>query len=410
MTISKKRIVTMLILIFLLSTFSSNAFATNDSIDLLSDSPSITIEAIDQNGNIAVGTTVYITALTGGKSEIVLKEVIGESGKIQFKSIIPYEILQQAPGDVADMVYEILLISPDGEVKKEIISVQHPKNIQTLSVNDRMVLESDSLKEVKIQFTGDTLDKVVPPQTNNDNKLANSSSDNCYYNGSATLCIVEEQYYTRPTKIGTVNVASGERVDFNLTSSAKVKLDIGYKSSPTSTWSVNGNVSLTSDVSTGVDYIVDGQCRIFWGTLECNLNRDLYANYEFRYTKTDWYNDLGYYMFTTYEVVPTRLIGSTNQETWNYLSQNGQSVADVTNNRYGAYFVITSRASTTKSYSAEQTFSIGFDVPTPVGTFSAKSETSYRTSHTIKWSTTSSSLTFYHYDWDNTGKMYYVTY
>ena len=212
------------------------------------------------------------------------------------------------------------------------------------------------------------------------------------------MCISDEKYYTQPAKVGEVHVGNGESAKVTFTSSAKVKLDSGLKTS--GNWSINGQVSLSTGNSTSVDYSINGTC--------CNAQYDLFANYYYRYQAADYrYN--GQVTRTEYTVVPQRLVGGAATPVVmknNY--KDGMSVSDVKAGKYGAWFAVSSSANTKHNWTKENSFGLGFSIPTPVGTFNGGTTTSYASSHEVYYSSKSGAQ-FIHYDYDGTDKLYYVT-
>lgn len=433
---------------------------------MLGAMPQVVLEAVDKNGAPAEGIMVTVVSVTEGKT--VLQQKTDKSGRVHFASTLPASVIKTAPGAVKDAVYEVYYVSPEGELQYTTMSVPHMKDLARAKAADRQELERGRVKYVQAHMNGkpaspELTDSTVTTFTTEPDPLSSSdpeympindpnfviisdpvttvndgssetsadgtvapndpeptttvtdsgstvtpSSIGCtYLSYEQKYCVREEKWYTKATRIGEAHVGNGESVDFNLTSSAKVSFEIGYKVGSGS-WGANGSVSLSSDTATGVDYTFTGTCTTVSGYYRCNLGRRIYANYEYRYQKRDWYWN-GVYSTTTYEVLPTRLVGSTTYYTWFYSSRDGKSVSSVKGNSYGAYFQIANGVSTSRRYTAEEKFTLTATIPTPVGDWSPALTTQYVNSHSIKWYT-SSSRVFYHYDWDRSGQNWYSTY
>ncbi|WP_270166864.1 hypothetical protein [Paenibacillus sp. SYP-B4298] len=375
---------------------------------------SITIEAVNKDGEPTTGF-LTLRVLHEEKSSVIFNGELNENGAYTYDSIIPEGI--SAPGEVVDVVYEAIVTSQNGEVAVEHFVVSHDrvdkKNFEIKSKNTFEILNSNPQIITMIVSERDTTNDVsqitATPSQSNINVGITSWGPNCTGDPVGNYhCVDSEVYYTKPTKIGTVNVANGETVNFSLSSSARVSIQRGVKLSPASNWSANGSVTLTADTGTTVDYSISGQCRIFWGSSECNLQRDLYANYQYRYSKISFYNQFGY-LFTEYYVVPIALVGPSPVQgnEWSYNSTNGYTLASAKSQPQ--WFTVYQGASNTKSYGSERTFSGGVEVSTPVGSFVGSITTAYKNAHTIKWSTSLTNTTFYHYSLDSSGSMFYVT-
>jgi len=311
---------------------------------------------------------------------------------------------------VLDVTYDITLVSSDMHIQREYISIPFVsethsllnKDIEILKDNQKVVVESNFNQNNKYDVTA---------AISNDSKV-NAAATYIYCEGisfNSSRCISQQTNYTTPVKIGTVHAGNGEKINFSYSSGAQVTLSIGYKSnSSTSTpWTVSGTASKSIGGNSTVNYN-------FTGTV-ANAQYDLYAN--FGYTNEKY--DLVYYppgsgtpvvMATEYRLVPGNLIGpaATPIKQVNNFN-NGKSTAQVLNHQWGYTFTIQSTTGLTMSYSVENTFSGGINIPTPVGAFSGSVTTSYKNSHSITYSTSNSGQVFHHYDLDNSRKQYYVT-
>ncbi|GAA0134914.1 hypothetical protein YSY43_17540 [Paenibacillus sp. YSY-4.3] len=368
--------------------------------------PSVTIEALNNKGESVEGF-LTLRVISGGESKVIYNGSLNSDGKYSFNSTAPEQL--ETAGDVFDVVYEAIVSSPDGEFAVEHFAVSHVKNGAINSFSAKANLNEEQIVSIAFSGENNANSYSTPSSQFSTNAAISNWGPNCTGDPIGNYnCVDQEVYYTRPTKIGTVNVSSGETVTFSLSSSARVSIQKGVKASPSSSWSSNGSLTLATDSGTTVEYTIPGQCQIFWGSTECNLQRDIYANYQYRYSKVSFYNQFGY-AFTEYYVVPTNVVGPSPQQgnEWVYNSSNGYSVASAKNQPQ--WFTVYSGASNTKSYGSERTFSAGFDVSTPVGSFGGSVTTAYKNAHSIKWSTTQSNTTFYHYSLDSSGTMFYVT-
>ncbi|MFS1518546.1 hypothetical protein V1503_19095 [Bacillus sp. SCS-151] len=405
----KNKIFNLMMILFLLLPYSSVAMADqNTDLEELGDTE-VYIEAYDKDGKIAEGTEVSIFSLSEDGSERVFNDFIGKNGKLKFNSSISSSKLEDAPGNVADAVYEVYFSSPDNELKREVFSVSHIKD-KELAKQEKALdkLNKDRKKVISTKFSGDKKIKE------------NNSASMKSVEGISTLaslsceplvaeykkCNYTFENSTEDTKVGEVNIGTDMNVSFSMTSAAKVNIYGGY-SIDNDPWSQGGSVSLTSDVSTGIDYSIDGTCKYIGSTLYCDLTYDLYARYKYLYESYDLYfaND---FQYTRRDVTPVTFVGSTTTENWASNGRNGKNWQDVKNSQYGASFSVSDVKSTTKSYSSETTYSGGFGVSTPIGTFSGKVTTSYVDKHSIKYQANSGHI-YWVYDYDWTENNWYVT-
>lgn len=354
------------------------------------------LEALDKDGRPAQNVVVTVRALTGG-SGIVFQGMTDKQGRVNFTSKAPAEMLKAAPWDVADMVYEVYFVTP-GEVRSTTFSVPHLKRPEAVSPKDKETIERGREKQLQVRVQADatTLSEVNATEAMG---TVTPSQLGCVMIGLGwEACVTEEQAYTKETEIARVFSDDGEQVEVTFATGSKVKIESGLKSGSGS-WSVDGSVALSTSTTTSVAYSFTNSVG--------KMGRAIHANYEYLYQKKE-INYQYKYQYTEHTVTPIRLVGSSTYYYWFNDSRNGKTVSDVQNNVYGGWFSVNSNASTTKSYTKENEYSLAASVPTPVGTFSPKVTTAYSTAHTIKWSTNSSN-TYYHYDWDRSGGMWYVT-
>ncbi|MUT67098.1 hypothetical protein [Paenibacillus sp. NEAU-GSW1] len=373
----------------------------------LSDEPEVVVESLDKNGKPVENTDVVVKSLSDD-SGIVFTGKTDKKGQIRFKSKVSAEQIASAPGNAADAVYEIWFSSPDNELSREVVAVPHIKDRGKAEPNTLKELEKSRKKLVKTIFKGE---KKAPPKK--EKQTAGQVQTLALVCeplvGMYKACNKTDTTTSHETKIGSFNVSSNETVAFSMTSSAKVTINIGYKKN-SDPWTYNGAVSLSSDTSTTVDYSVPGTCMYIGSSMQCNLTRDVYAWYKYRYQKYDVYYG-NTYEWTENSVTPIELNGSSVKENWYSNGNNGKPYADVTASKYGAPFVIGNKgtsASTQKSYTSERSFTAGVSVSTPIGTFNSDVVTAYKSAHSIKW-TAGAGYTFAHYDMDNTGRNWYVT-
>lgn len=403
-----KKIYLNFLLTMLLTTVITTNPASASTEERLNSSPELTFESLDSNGDILEGTMVTVINISEGENaRVVFQEKTDKHGKVKFKSIISQDNLNRSPGDIADAVYEVYFVSPEGEISKELFSVPHVKSSSKISNKELVKLEKERVKEVKMKFRGDSPKKdKLDTNTSNEAQPISISALGCVdlgYTGS--YCVNDERYYTADTKIGEVNLSYGETVAFNLTSSSRVAISSGIKGADG--WTKDSSVTLTSDTATSTDYTIPGNCLVSGSTSQCNLTRSVYAKYYYRYQQKDFYYQ-GSLVRKEYTVTPIQLNGSSTKAVWSTTTNNGKPVSGVIANNYGAYFVISSGSSTTKSYSKEFAFTAAASIPTPVGTFGAGLNTSYKDAHSVKWSTSTSSK-YYHYDLGTYNAKWYVT-
>lgn len=395
---------------------------SNDSLE----TPNISFEVNTSDGKPALGSKVIITSLTSEVKEELITEV-GKSGVVEFLPQVDADLINSAPGNVFDVTYEVTFQSLDGETSQSYFNVPFVKEAAGLSEEDVKSLNDLRKQKIEINFSGQRFIDIL--QENKDERLKNDlnisdsvtssqtinktmPSTGCvpHVSGVSYSCLLQTTYYTVPVKVASANVAKDETVEFKLDSGAQAKMSWGTKATATAGWSIGGTLSKSVDVSTGVDFTVPGECKIFWGVSSCNLQRDFYVNYQFMYTVTDYYTQDKVYVDTEYKVVPTTIAGPaplTGKE-WVYNSNNAKPSAEVakSTNPYGTWFAIYSGASRSRSYTQEFTYGGGIDIPA-LG-FSGSVTTLYKTKHQMTWKT-SSSKTFYHYDINNQGQNYYVT-
>src|SRR5690606_16647281 len=118
-----------------------------------------------------------------------------------------------SPGDNFDVVYEAILTSPDGEFIVEHFAVPHVKNgtINSFSAKSETDLNEEQI--ITVVFSGENNANSYSEYSSqlSTNAAINSWGPNCTGDPIGNYsCIDQEVYYTRPTKIGTVNVSSGE--------------------------------------------------------------------------------------------------------------------------------------------------------------------------------------------------------
>lgn len=367
----------------------------------LTDSPVIVLEALNSDGSPAENVTVTIRALTGNGG-VVFQGETNRQGQVNFISRVPADILKAAPGDVADMVYEAYFTTPDGQVRTSVFSVPHLKQSEAISVEDRRRLEPELTQKVQVQFQNNA---VVKSESTDIVPDAATTQEWCEWMGNNVyLCLVDQRFYNEDTLITDVHSDLGENIDITLTSSARVKIDVGYKNKFMNTWGVDGRVTLSADVkSTSVDYPLTNNMGRY--------GRHVYATYKYLYERREWrYHNQGTYQVfdEEHKVIPISLVGPSTLTIWFTDSRNGKPVSDVRDGLYGDRFPIFKEGHATISYSSEQGFSVAAIIPTPVGSFSPSLTTAFGTAQKIKWHTTTDNI-YWHYDLDRSGKMWYVT-
>lgn len=380
----------------------------------LQTKPEVILESLNELGNPEPGTYVTVKDMSDAK-KVVFQGRTDENGTVKFTSVASDEFLKKSIGNVADIVYEVFFVVPGGEVTRKVLSVPHIKDPSKVDSFDQKVLEKTRDKKVSVKAT-------KAKDISNKQALSSESTSNIQPLGTVGTCDIlmdgykrcttAAQDYSVSTKVGSVNVGSGEQVDFNLTSSAKISLAAGYKldSNP---FSPSGSVSLSADTSTSVDYSFGGTCAYFGSTLYCDTARNVYAMYQYHYEQTKLYR-YDVLQRTEETVTPIGLVGGSTEYSYTQDSNNARPVSSVIANSYGPYFSVynksTGSSSTTKSYKSERTYGLAFTVNTPVGAFQGSATTQYANSHTIKWYVPSvSTTTFYHYDYSTNGGSYYVT-
>lgn len=378
----------------------------------ISEQPEVILQSLDITGKSQPGVGVAIRDLSDTKT-VVYRGVTDEFGQLKFKSNVSNDFINKSTRNVVDAVYEAYFISPDGDLVRTVFSVPHVKDRSKLDQKELKLLEKNRDKNVVVK-QAKTANQILAQDIETTSPASTSASNCEILVDGYEKCLVESHTYSVPTKVASINVASGEKVDFNLTSSAKVNLQAGYKKD-SNPFSYSGSVSLSTDTSTSVDYSFGGSCMYYGSSYSCNLARNVYAQYTFLYENYQMMR-YGTLQWTEVDVTPTGLAGGSPQADYSYSDNNGRSASSVINNSYGANFAVYNNSSagsssTTKSYTTEKTYSGAFSVATPVGTFSGGVTTAYKNSHSIKWYVPSvSSTTFYHYDYGTSGQDWYVTY
>lgn len=397
-----RKIGVVLLGLIMLTTLLSS-LATAAPSDGLADSPVILLEALNSDESPAENVTVTIRALTGNGG-VVFRGETDRRGQVKFISKAPADVLKAAPGDVADMVYEAYFVTADGQIRSSVFSVPHLKRSEAISAEDRKRLEPEFTQKVQVQFEDNA---VVKSESTDITQDAVTAAEWCEWMGSGVhLCLVDQRYYNEDTLITDVHSDTGERVEITLTSSSRVKIDVGYKNKFMNAWDVNGTVTLSADVSaTTVDYGFNNNMG--------RLGRHIYATYKYLYERREWrYHDQDqgtWHVFDEeHKVIPISLVGPSTLTIWFSDSRNGKPVADVRNHVYGDRFPIFNEGSNTLSYSSEHGFSAAASIPTPAGTFTPSLTTAFGSSQRIQWSTTTDNI-YWHYDLDRSGKMWYVT-
>lgn len=385
-----------------------SSLQTSSGQELLADRPEVTLEAMDKSGTPVEGAWITILSLTDG-GEIVFQGQADPTGRVHFASSLPATANIRRV-NVIDAVYEAYFVAPTGEIQVRTFSVPHVKELAKTSVKDRESLERGRIKTVTA--TLNVAEKMLPSQQTqppNDAEVGIMALGCTYLGYDSKVCVEDEQTSSQLTLIAKINVGNQERVDFTLTQSANVSLQSGFKSAEGSPWGIDISYTQSADTSTGIDYSFTGTC-VYVGGYTCNPGRNVFAYYSFLYQKKAYYYKDGF-LRREWTVKPMGLFGSTSYYEWYNDSRNGKPVTDVIGGMYGAKFEIFNdpfAGSTTRSYTTEKTFAAAFTVPTPVGSFTGGLTTAYKSAHTIKWSTTSSTH-FWHYDYSTSNGDLYVT-
>ncbi|MBA2942451.1 hypothetical protein HZF08_29685 [Paenibacillus sp. CGMCC 1.16610] len=388
----------------------ANAESSQGLLTELQLNPEITIEVLDKNEAHVNSADVLIFSLTEDNNKVVFNGKTDKDGKYILKSTLSDEEKAKQKSPIAVAAYEVYALSPEGEMSHQVFSVPHLKNSSQLTRDDRIALERDRVKTISTKFKGQK-----PQLKKNGDEVSTLAVGDCVPFGGGngyTVCTTYQNDAQQPTKIISVNLGSNESASVSMASSASVKIDSGFKQGSGS-WTVSGNTTLSTDTGTAIDYTVNGQCIYNNGTY-CDAGVDLYANYMYRSIKRD-IKYFGSYQWSDYSSTALYLIGPSSTYNWYTSSLNGISPSSVTGGSYGAYFSIYNdgsvSATATKSYSAERTLGGAFSVPTPGGTFTGGVTTSYKNSHSIKWSVPNviPGLKYYHYDNNFTGTNWYVT-
>ncbi|MFB9326733.1 hypothetical protein ACFFSY_12480 [Paenibacillus aurantiacus] len=386
----------------------------------LSETPAVTIEAVDSKELPVENAAVAIFALSeDDHKKPVFEGKTDKKGQIIFESRLSQKKIDSAPGEVADAVYEAYFVSPEHELTREVFIVPHAKNSIKLKSDKESkkalkVLEKDRIKTVKTKFTGKDIPQKTEAASKENSLVSPMAVGDCYEFGGGVgyrICTKEEIQYNADVKVATVHLGSNEQVQFTLNSGAKVSLSSGVKKNGATGWTLNGSLGYSVDINTGADLTVNGKC-IYDNITYCNVARDIYVWYYYLYKKSDvmYYNT---YQWSEYSITPIRLNGPSSTAKYYVSSMDGKPSADVFNNKYGALFEVfnnsTGTGSRPYSYTTEYTFAAGVEIPIPVGTWSNSVTTAFRTAHNFVWKTSVVGANYVHYDYDGTGKMWYVT-
>ncbi|MFD2116303.1 hypothetical protein ACFSTH_08550 [Paenibacillus yanchengensis] len=377
-----------------------NTFVDSASLKSLQEDSEVSMDIVDENGQLVPNADVTVLSISEDH-KLIYQGKADENGNATFKVSLSNESKASQVSVVATGVYEIYYVNPtNNEMETMNFSVQFLKENVKVSQKDFEELKGQRKIKLKGKFNND---KSKQPKNYVDatnvsalTQLANypGTGPNCVSGGGNgyTICTNASTDSNQEVKIGTVNVGSDEKVTITNSTSSTVKLSSGIKTSTSAGFSNSGDVSVANTSGT---YTINGKCIYNNGTY-CNVSADFYGYFTYNYTsKSVWY--MGVKQYDEYKVTPVKYDGPSARLDYNTTSNNGYTVTAA--KLAPGYFEVSSVASAEKLNTSEKTYAASVSFPTPAGSFTGNTSTTYANTTKYLWAplTPTSTVIYGHY-------------